>query len=128
MQVSENIHEEAYTICVEEYCVPKNYRQSAIPKDNLSGGPVKVTLQFDNLEVLAVNDLDFTVTLRMYLGIHWREPRLVGPNSSSEFMIPLDLKLLEYLWLPDLEILHLKEINDFHILKKLAGTQCCTNE
>ena len=74
-----------------------------------------------------MNDIDFTVTLRINLGIHWREPRLLGPNSGSERKIPLDLKLLDYLWLPDLEILYLKEISDYRILKKLAGKETSLN-
>ena len=101
--------------------MPNDYSHGDFPKDAPSNEPVEVTLQFNNLEVLVVNDVDFTITIKMFLGIHWREPRLVSPTSTSILKIPLDLKLLDYLWLPDLEVLNLKECSDFHILKKLAG-------
>ena len=113
--------EKAYATCVDEFCLPNNYSQSTIPKEGVSTDPAKITIEFSSLEVLVVNDIDFTVTLRGYLGIHWREPRLIGPGFSDEVNVPLDLKFLDYLWLPDLEILYIKEISDYYILNKLAG-------
>ena len=89
-----------------------------------SNKTVEVNLEFNNLEILAVNDIDFTVTLRVNLGIHWNEPRIIAFDSGSDttdVKTPLDLNFLHHLWLPDLEILYLKQIKDYSILKKLAG-------
>jgi len=82
-----------------------------------------IKLEFNDLEVLHVNDKDFTVTLKMYLGVHWNEPRIVSLNSQKHSVTPLDLNFLEHVWLPDLEILHLKELKGYKVLKELAGKQ-----
>ena len=100
--------------------MPKDYEQGQFPRDELSNEPVTVKLEFNNVDILVINDIDFTVTFRMNMGAHWNEPRIIAPDSDAD-LTPLDLKFLEHLWLPDLEILHLKQIRDYRILKKLAG-------
>ena len=87
---------------------------------------MEVTLIFMDFEILAVNDADFTVTFRGYIRISWNDPRIIGPNSTKELKTPLDLEFLKYLWKPDLEVLHLKQIRTFKFLKKLEGnTHVC---
>ena len=83
--------------------------------------PIKIKLEFNDLEVLHVNDKDFTVTLKTYLGVHWNEPRIISIGSQKDVETPLDLSFLDHVWLPDLEILHLKEIKRYKVLKNLAG-------
>ena len=100
--------------------MPKDYEQGQFPRDESNNEPITVKLEFNNVEILVINDIDFTVTFRMNMGAHWNEPRMIAPDSNVE-LTPLDLKFLEHLWLPDLEILHLKQIRDYRILKKLAG-------
>ena len=109
-----------YKICVSKYCLPNDYDPGEVPRDKLTNEALTVKLEFNNLDILVVNDIDFTVTFRVNMGAHWNEPRIIAPNSTTD-ITPLDLKLLDHLWLPDLEILHLKHIQDYHILKKLAG-------
>ena len=113
-----------YSICVSGYCLPKDYEQGHFPRDKLNNEPVTVKLEFNNVDILVINDIDFTVTFRMNMGAHWNEPRIIATDSNVD-LTPLDLKFLEYLWLPDLEILHLKQIRDYRILKKLAGETIC---
>ena len=83
--------------------------------------PIKIKLEFNDLEVLHVNDKEFTVTLKTYLGVHWNEPRIISIASQKDVETPLDLSFLDHVWLPDLEILHLKEIKGYKVLKSLAG-------
>ena len=113
-----------YRICVSGYCLPKDYEQGQFPRDESNNEPVTVKLEFNNVDILVINDIDFTVTFRMNMGAHWNEPRIIAPDSNVD-LTPLDLKFLEHLWLPDLEILHLKQIRDYRILKKLAGEKIC---
>ena len=114
-----------YKTCTGQYCLPNDYDQKEPPRKDASSGPVEVKLEFNNVEVLRVDDIDFTVHLKMHLGIHWKEPRIIVLNGSSETKTPLDLKLLDHLWVPDLEILNLRDIREYSILKKLAGEGIC---
>ena len=83
---------------------------------------MEITIEFTNVELLVVDEISHTVTMRMYLGIHWEEPRLICiSNNTENDKTPLDLQLLDHLWLPDLDIYHVKQINEFKVLKKLAG-------
>ena len=89
---------------------------------NTSDSTMGVTLEFSDVDILEISDLKHTVTMVMHLGVHWREPRLVCPhNISKQNKVPLDLQFLDHLWLPDLEIYNIKQIQEFSILKKLAG-------
>ena len=112
-----------YKVCVKNFCLAKNYDKNEFPRDNSSTEPIEIKLEFDDLEVLHVNDKDFTVTLKMYLGVHWNESRIVSLDSKKHPKTPLDLNFLEHVWLPDLEILHLKELKGYKVLKELAGKQ-----
>lgn len=111
----------AYDICVRKYCLSKDYDKVEFPRDEATKEQVEIKLEFNDLEVLHVNDRDFTVTLKMYLGVHWNEPRVISLDSQKDVETPLDLSFLDHVWLPDLEILHLKEIRRYKILKNLAG-------
>lgn len=58
----------------------------------------------------------------MYLGIEWKEPRLVLTENQKENKdISLDLKHLDTLWVPDLDIYNLSKIEDFKVVRNLAG-------
>ena len=94
--------------------------------DVSSGGnnssSLEVTLEFSDVDILEVSDLKHTLTMLMYMGVHWNEPRLISPNNlGKQNKVPLDLQFLEHLWLPDLDIYNVKHIKDFKVLKKLAG-------
>ena len=110
--------------CSENICVPRGYSSSTMPrtKDESENSPMKIKLEFTDVEILEVNDITHTITIKMHLGVHWTEPRLVSldtyhlgnPNS-------IDIRILDYLWLPDLDIYNIKDIDEFKVLKKLAG-------
>ena len=101
-----------------------DYEEGELPIKKIANRTVDVILEINDVDVSVVNDIDFTITLRMNLGMHWNEPRIVAfhsVNDGTDVKTPLDLKFLDHLWLPDLEILNLKQIHDYTILKKLAG-------
>ena len=103
--------------------MPKIYDKNEFPRTRLTREQVEIKLEFNDLEVLHVNDKDFTVTLKMYLGVHWNEPRIISLDSKNDVEVPLDLSFLDHVWLPDLDILHLKEIRGYKVLKNLAGME-----
>ena len=85
--------------------------------------PIEIVVEFTDVEVLEVNDIKQTVTIKMHLGVHWNDPRLVSlENSTSDQLISIDVRMVNYLWIPDLEIWNLQDIRHFRVTKMLAGT------
>ena len=108
-----------YIKCAAQYCVPKSYNKHTIPKIESADGPIEVILEFYDLDILKVDDKEFTITLHAIMLIQWMEPRLIGPNSThDEASIPLDTNLLDYLWFTNLFIYNLKEIRKYKVLQK----------
>jgi len=96
---------------VRKFCLPKDYDKNEFPRNISNIEPIKIKLEFNDLEVLHVNDKDFTVTLKTYLGVHWNEPRIISIASQKDVETPLDLSFLDHVWLPDLEILHMTQLD-----------------
>ena len=119
LQVSSADNSELYIKCAAQYCVPKSYNKHTIPRIESADGPIEVILEFYDLDILKVDDKEFTITLQAIMLIQWMEPRLVGPNNThDEASIPLDTNLLDYLWFTNLFIYNLKEIRKYKVLQK----------
>ena len=83
---------------------------------------VEIKLDFSEVALLVVDEQSHTITMRMYMGIYWREPRLMSTSTTVNGQItPLDLQLLKFLWLPDIDVYYVKEVKEFEVLKKIAG-------
>ena len=111
----------------EEYFLERGYNRIIPPNEGPQhdpDNPIEITLEIGDLDILEVNDLKFSVTMQMYLGIHWADPRIVVSGvTNTTRKTPLDLKVLEYLWTPDLDIYHIKQITGFKALRNLAGRE-----
>ena len=58
--------------CVSGYCLPAGYQKLETPvKDHYT----TVKMVTDIMDVLSVNDKEFSVTLTMYFAVQWEEPR-----------------------------------------------------
>ena len=74
------------------------------------------------MDVLQVNDKEFSVTLTMYFSVQWEEPRIVTNNTVEEGeWTPIDLQFLNNLWVPNIFIYDLRSFSAMSVLKKLAG-------
>ena len=52
----------------------------------------------------------------------WLEPRIIGPsNSTDNPYVPIDIKFINELWVPDVYVYFLKQINILTIFTKFAG-------
>ena len=120
--------------CSENVCIPEGYSSSSMPRqygqcqvqcqeNHSSAVPMKIMLEFTDVEILEVSDMKHTITIKMHLGVHWDEPRLKSLDTSLklEDKYSIDIRILDYLWLPDLDIWNIKDIQEFKVLKKLAG-------
>ena len=108
----------------EEYYLPKNYSRILSPNDGYGDDPIMIDIEINDLDVMAVNDFDFTITSKMHIGVHWNDPRILHVGFSKQHRKTyLDLKLLKYLWTPDLDIYNLDQLKIFEVMgKNLAGT------
>lgn len=77
------------------------------------------------LDVLRVDDKQFSVSLNMYFGVHWKEQRLILPvaeaNASEVSWLPIDLDFMRHLWVPNVFVYNLASFKALDCLKKLAG-------
>ena len=99
------------------WCIPPEYNKEIEPwKFGDLGNtslPYYYNFEFRIFDIQEVNDLKQTIRLDMYFYIIWLEPRLIINQSSVEFQseasieggfVPMPLKYLEHLWIPDIEI------------------------
>lgn len=96
-------------------------------------------MDLDVLQILEIDDVKFTVSFSMYFGvrcnrqlyyfllqiystIRWLEPRIEGPPPPADNpYVPIDIKFIDELWVPDAYVYFLKEINVLTIFTKFAG-------
>ncbi len=105
--------------CFDVYCLPIEYNNLYGPFKE--SGVTNVGMDFDISHISEIDDIRFTVTLVMHLGMTWTEPRLTGPSlaNSSSPTVSIDSRFVNILWFPDLYIFYVKEIkvpkfnNDF---------------
>ena len=106
----------------ENIYLPKNYSYMLAPKNESSSDPIEVTLRINHLDILEIDDITYTIKLQMYLGIEWEEPRILRIESEEEKRdVSLDMKQLDRLWIPDLDIYNLSKIENFKVVRNLAG-------
>ena len=84
---------------------------------------LNIGVDFDIIDILDVDDKEFSITLSMYLGVYWKDPQLTGPYycSKENDFTPVDLDMLPLIWVPDLYIYHLKSIKVLNVLREFAG-------
>ena len=106
-----------------DFYLPANYTRIHSPNHDDFDKPLEVILEIHDLDIIEVNDIDYTMTLKTFLGVRWEDKRIVHwGKSDKNAQIPLDLILTKRLWSPDIDIYYLKEVIDFEVLKKdLAG-------
>ena len=110
----------ASQVCVFEgqYCLPDNYDRLDKPYNDR---PVEVKVDLDVTQILDINDVEFTLSLSMYFGVRWEEPRLISNASSNETYVAADISFFDQLWVPDVYIYNLKNIKKYKIFTDFAG-------
>ena len=69
--------------------------------------------------------MDFTVSIQMYLGVRWREPRISRTTNRNithfgeDSFTALDTKFVRHLWVPDVYVYNMKYGS--RVLKDLDG-------
>ena len=75
---------------------------------------------FNYVQIIDVDDIKLAVTLHMIPFVSWIDERIVLLNISNQ--VPLDLTWLNHLWVPDIYIYHLKELQKYKMLGKDSGS------
>ena len=106
--------------CIDNFCVPMNYSKYLGPFDE--NGHIDILVDFDISQVVQIHDVKFTIKLLMHIGLTWVDPRIIGPESNNmTSWIPVDNEFTNYIWLPDLYIYNLKEIEFPKYYKPFSG-------
>ena len=119
------------TICAKgnSICIPKNYSKFDLPNETQT----TVSVGIDIKDIPKIDDKEFSVTLNAFFLVRWKDKRLVidqdrideilGPEvgSPEAEWIPVDVSFIKEFWLPDAEILNLKEFKTLDVLSKLEG-------
>jgi len=116
VDMDENVH------CVNGYCIDRKYNKLELP----SAGKTHVRMNLEVLDVLRVDDKQFSVAIDMYFGVHWTERRLKLPtfqNGSTQHAnwLPIDLNFMNHLWVPNVFVYNLASFEALNCLEKLAG-------
>ena len=106
--------------CAGNVCIPSSYNQWEKPLVS-EGGVIEIGVDIEILQIIEIDDLDFSITLVMYLNLYWNEPRILN-NQTDGIFRPVDLSLLKDLWVPDIYIYNLKSISKQSIFTDFAGT------
>ena len=106
--------------CVLGFCLPLDYQKLEPPKP-LESTNVKINVEI--LDILAVNDKEFSITLSMYFSVQWEESWLEVYNRTvmEGEWVPSSLEFLDDLWVPNIFIYDLRSFESVAVLKRLAG-------
>ena len=117
------------TICAKgnSICIPRDYSKFDLPNETKT----IVNVGIDIKDIPKIADKEFSVTLNAFFVVRWKDERLVidqdkieknlGPEDDADAWIPVDVSFIKEFWLPDAEILNLKEFETLNVLSKLEG-------
>ena len=82
-------------------------------------------LQTKILDVLNVDDKQFSVQIHMYFGVFWTEERLILPDTSNSSApvswLPIDVNFMTHLWVPNVFVYNLVTFEISECLQPLSG-------
>jgi len=108
-------------------CIPRDYSKFDLPNETQT----VVNVGIDIKDIPKIADKEFSVTLNAFFVVRWKDERLVidqekidenlGPEDDPDAWIPVDVSFIKEFWLPDAEILNLKDFETLNVLSKLEG-------
>ena len=105
-------------MCVNGHCLPKDYEKHDLPRKSGDKEAIEINIGFTYLEILEINEKDFSITFRTVLQGKWKEPRILPLelDVNEESNQVLNPSILDYLWIMNLFIYNLKEVRKFKTL------------
>ena len=99
--------------CSGEICIPPDYNKLRLPFANATNN---ITISILDLKILKIDDNDCIVKTSFWIQITWLEPRLISPYAkfkneiTQDYYYQIDESYHKYLWLPDIFIWNLENI------------------
>ncbi|XP_023344754.1 glycine receptor subunit alpha-1 [Eurytemora carolleeae] len=114
-------------------CLPRGYNKFDLPYNNQVN---VIDIGIDITDVLRINDKEYSVEFSCYFNVMWKEPRLHIPEQlleelnmkNSDAMFPVNVELVNLLWLPNVYIYNLKTFKVVEVLSKHAGLWITRNK
>lgn len=104
------------------YCLPHDYNKDLIPP--MHGDPLPITVDIWVFEVSKIDDIALTMTFELYFDLIWVETRLIVNETSSEWDekgVMGSTNFVPAMWLPDIQIMSLKQFQKRNIMTDVAG-------
>ena len=108
-------------------CIPSNYSKFDLPNETLT----TVNVGIDIKDIPKIDDQEFSITLNAFFVVRWTDERMIIDQDKMDNLfkdgedpnsfIPVDVSFIKEFWLPDAEILNLKEFKTLDVLSKLEG-------
>ena len=108
-------------------CIPSNYSKFDLPNETMT----LVNVGIDIKDIPKIDDQEFSITLNAFFVVRWTDRRMIINQDKMDMMfkqdedpdswIPVDVSFIKEFWLPDAEILNLKEFKTLDVLSKLEG-------
>ena len=99
--------------CSGEICIPPDYNKLRLPVANSTNN---ITISILDLKILKIDDNDCIIKTSFWIQITWLEPRLISPYAkfkneiTQDYYYQIDESYHKYLWLPDIFIWNLENI------------------
>eukprot|EP00094_Tigriopus_californicus_P002620 TCALIF_02532-PA protein Name:"Similar to GABRG2 Gamma-aminobutyric acid receptor subunit gamma-2 (Gallus gallus)" AED:0.06 eAED:0.06 QI:0/0.66/0.25/0.75/1/0.75/4/0/253 len=103
------------------YCLPQDYNKDIVPPTD---GPLYINVDIWVFEVSKIDDISLSMTFELYFDLTWKETRLNINESSEEWSdkgVMGSTNFVQSIWLPDIQILNLKEFRKRTIVTDVAG-------
>ena len=123
------------------WCLPPGYQKEDDPfrytyltNESL---PWSYDFKFIIKEISNVNDKAQSISVSMYFGVSWFEPRIKINESAEDWTedkmgppneVNVSPETLKYLWYPELEIYGLERFNLHRVLKEMSGVRIIRNQ
>ena len=104
------------------YCLPDDYNKDIVPPTN--GQPLNISVDIWVFEVSRINDISLSMTFELYFDLKWKETRLIIDHNSTEWGedgVMGSTNFVKNMWLPDIQILNLKQFQKRNIVTDVAG-------
>jgi len=123
------------------WCLPRDYNREKHPftfsyMTNRSL-PWNYEFKFVVEEISNINDKAQTMSISMYFGVSWLDPRLKINKTATEWRevktgpkdeVNVSPESLKYIWYPELEIYGLEKFGRQRVLKEMSGVRIRRNK
>ena len=111
-------------------CLPDSYDKNLCPEKE-ANDPLDVYIHLVIQDIIQINDYDTTISIKLTIFIGWIDPRLQILSNSSDWIddgddenwAKLNPEWIKHLWLPDLDILNMKELKIPEFVNKPEGLE-----